>query len=191
MLNEPSNSLLGVYPTEMSACGHPKHTETHRNLQSSFVPNSHDTGSNPNICHRRVNIGTFLAVHWLGLHASTAGGPGWISSGGTGIPECQKEEPKKKLFLKRGEWILRHSHLPQHYSANAKKTKMLLDGLHMTLSKKKTDTRLHTVWFHTNAALKQATLIYGAITQDSNSTAGLAGVYWEEVPGPPMSWYRW
>ena len=101
MLNEPSNSLLGVYPTEMSACGHPKHTETHRNLQSSFVPNSHDTGSNPNICHRRVNIGTFLAVHWLGLHASTAGGPGWISSGGTGIPECQKEEPKKKIIFKK------------------------------------------------------------------------------------------
>ena len=108
-----------------------------------------------------------------------------------GFPNAKRRSQKKKLFLKRGEWILRHSHLPQHYSANAKKTKMLLDGLHMTLSKKKTDTRLHTVWFHTNAALKQATLIYGAITQDSNSTAGLAGVYWEEVPGPPTSWYRW
>lgn len=130
MLNEPSNSLLGVYPTEMSAYGHPKHTETHKNLQSSFVPNSHNTGPNPNICHRRVNIGIFLAVHWLGLHVSTAGGTSWISSGGTGIPEYQKEKPKKKkIFFKRGEWILRHSHLPQYYSANAKKTKMLLDRL--------------------------------------------------------------
>lgn len=103
MLNEPSNSLLGVYPTEMSAYGHPKHTETHKNLQSSFVPNSHNTGPNPNICHRRVNIGIFLAVHWLGLHVSTAGGTSWISSGGTGIPEYQKEKPKKKNFFLKEE----------------------------------------------------------------------------------------
>ena len=47
-----------------------------------------------------------------------------------GFPNTKRRsQKKKKFFFKRGAWILRHSHLPQYYSANAKQTKMLLDRL--------------------------------------------------------------
>ena len=41
--------------------------------------------------------GTFLAVQWLGLHASTAGSPGSIPGRGTKIP--QVAWAKKKIFF--------------------------------------------------------------------------------------------
>ena len=40
--------------------------------------------------------GTFLAVQWLGLHASTAGGVGLIPSWGTKTPHVMRHGQKKK-----------------------------------------------------------------------------------------------
>ena len=39
--------------------------------------------------------GSSLVVQWLGLHASTAGGPGSIPGQGTKIPQCRTVRPKK------------------------------------------------------------------------------------------------
>ena len=39
--------------------------------------------------------GTFLAVQWLGLHASTAGGVGLIPSWGTKTPHVMRHGQKK------------------------------------------------------------------------------------------------
>ena len=41
-------------------------------------------------------IGTSLAIQWLGLHASTAGGVGWIPGWGTNVPASHVARPKKK-----------------------------------------------------------------------------------------------
>ena len=49
------------------------------------------------------SLGNSLDIQWVGLHVSTAGGTSWISSGGTGIPEYQKEKPKKKNFFLKEE----------------------------------------------------------------------------------------
>ena len=50
---------------------------------------------------KMVKMGTSLAVQWLGLHASTAGGPGSIPDRGTKILQaawhCQKNFKKKWL----------------------------------------------------------------------------------------------
>ena len=42
------------------------------------------------------SYGTFLAVQWLGLWASTAGGAGSIPGQGTKIPHTMAEPPPKK-----------------------------------------------------------------------------------------------
>ena len=47
-------------------------------------------------------IGTSLAVQWLGLHTSTAGGMGLIPGQGTKIP--QAAQPKKKKKTKYDSW---------------------------------------------------------------------------------------
>ena len=41
-------------------------------------------------------IGTSLAVQWLRLHTSTAGGAGSIPGGGTKIPRATRHGQKKK-----------------------------------------------------------------------------------------------
>ena len=41
-----------------------------------------------------VDIGNSLAVQWIGLHASTAGGTGSIPGGGTKIPHAAGHGPK-------------------------------------------------------------------------------------------------
>ena len=50
--------------------------------------------------HFLAGVGNFLAVRWLGLRASTAGGMGSITGRGTKIPHAawcgQKEKKKKK-----------------------------------------------------------------------------------------------
>ena len=42
------------------------------------------------------NLGNSPVVQWLGLHATTTGGPGSIPGQGTKIPECCVVRPKKK-----------------------------------------------------------------------------------------------
>ena len=53
------------------------------NPQSKWVP--------------RVHQGTSLAVQWLGLCTSTAGGPGLIPGPGTKIPQAMHSQKKKRL----------------------------------------------------------------------------------------------
>ena len=45
--------------------------------------------------------GTSLAVQWLGLHASTAGGSGSITGWGTDPPGCAAQPKKKRINIKR------------------------------------------------------------------------------------------
>ena len=48
---------------------------------------------------QKLFLGTSLAVHWLRLHASTAGGMGSIPGWGTKIPHAtRKTWPKKKIL---------------------------------------------------------------------------------------------
>ena len=60
--------------------------------------------SNVNIC-LKVNGGNSLAVQWLKLHVSTAGGPGSIPGQGTNILQAawchQKKKGKKKVNRNR------------------------------------------------------------------------------------------
>ena len=44
----------------------------------------------------RTRLGTSLAVQWLGLCVSTAGGQSLISGGETKIPSCHRAGKKKK-----------------------------------------------------------------------------------------------
>ena len=46
----------------------------------------------------RVVIGSSLAVQWLVLHASTAGGTGLIPGQGTKIPHAMWQKKKKKKW---------------------------------------------------------------------------------------------
>ena len=47
--------------------------------------------------------GTSLVVQWLILHASTAGGTGWIPGWGTKIPQATwRGQKKKKVTHERG-----------------------------------------------------------------------------------------
>ena len=60
-------------------------------------------------------IGNSLAVQWLGLHASTAGGTGSIPGRGTNIPHAmrhsQKKPPKNPAYIIRlHTYEIKHTH---------------------------------------------------------------------------------
>ena len=54
------------------------------------------------LTHRRIFLGTSLAVQWLRLHASNAGGMSSIPGQGTKIPHAEGHGHKKKN-LSRGD----------------------------------------------------------------------------------------
>ena len=50
-----------------------------------------------NVHNKKLNEGTSLAVQWLRLHASTAGGMGLTPGRGTKMPHAVQHGQKKKL----------------------------------------------------------------------------------------------
>ena len=76
--------------------------------------------------------GTSLAVQWLGLHASTAGGSGSITGWGTDPPGCAAQPKKKKNKHKE-------IHEQTHHTKNAESQRQ---GENCKSSKRKTTCHL-------------------------------------------------
>ena len=49
--------------------------------------------------------GNSLVVQWVGLHVSTAGGPGSIPGGGTKILQAARHSQKKKKRKKKNTFV--------------------------------------------------------------------------------------
>ena len=63
--------------------------------------------------HLKQELGTSLAVQWLGLPALAAEGPGLISGRGTRIPQatqCSQKEKEKEKKKKSKDWKAIESH---------------------------------------------------------------------------------
>ena len=67
------------------------------NLSGSFFPKDMASRKWWFLCFYKINFqGTSLAVQWLRLRASTAGGAGSIPGRGTKIPHVVRHSQKKK-----------------------------------------------------------------------------------------------
>ena len=81
---------------------HPSHWHAREFSEITLFVVGNKIASELKKCHyKRATRGTSLVVQWLSLHASTAGGTGWIPVWGTKIPHAawcsQKQQRAPKL----------------------------------------------------------------------------------------------